>query len=101
MADKTEYHTLVAEAEALLSSSTNAAIRDRISLRDAICAYLAVERAGGSSIEMVLKTVEEILKRAEDTVAAAGGMDGHQQLAQKLIDWCIELDRTRSLRIVS
>ncbi len=95
--DKSEYRDLLAEAEEFLTDSTNTAIRDRIKLRDAVCAYLAGERAKGTALTTVLLSVEEILKRAEARVVGNGG---HRERAQQLIDWCVELNRPGKLRIV-
>ena len=97
MTEKSEYRDLLAEAEKLLTDSSNTAIRDRIKLRDAVCAYLAVQRAKGTALTTVLHSVEEILKRAEGRVVGNGG---HRERAQQLIDWCVELNRSGKLRIV-
>lgn len=89
MTEKQEYRSLLAEAERLLSGRTNAAAKDRIKLRDAVCAFFAAERARGISIRAVQTTVEGILKRADD---GAGDGTGHRVLAQQLIAWCVNLE---------
>ena len=96
-----EYQELLAEAEELLSDRTNEAIHDRIALRDAVCAYLESERAQGVALEVIRQSVEGILKRAEARVAGRDGRDGHRELAQRLIDWCVQLVQTPQLKIVS
>lgn len=90
MTDRKEYRSLLAEAERRLSGSTNAAANDRIKLRDAVCTFFAAERARGIPIAAVQTSVEKILQRAE--VGAGDRADGHRELAQQLIDWCVKLD---------
>ena len=85
-----EYRTLLAEAEKLLADSTNDAIKDRIELREAVCAYLEAEQKRGTSLSAILESVEGILDRAAGRL---GDVDGYQKFAQQLIDWCIELYR--------
>ena len=85
-----EYRTLLAEAEKLLGDSTNDAIRDRIELREAVCAYFEAERERGTPLSAILESVEGILDRAASRL---GDVDGYQKFAQQLIDWCIELYR--------
>lgn len=90
-----EYRTLLAEAELLLADSTNKAIKDRIQLRDAVCAYLDAEQKRGTSLASVLDSVEGILIRAAGRL---GDVGGHQKFAQQLVDWCLELDAGRVLK---
>lgn len=85
-----EHGDLLAEAEKLLSDSTNTAARDRISLRDAVCAYLAAEQARGVPAKAVKATLVEILLQAEQR--AGSSSDGHREFAQQLIDWCLSID---------
>ena len=87
-----EYRVLLAEAESLLADSTNNAIKDRIELRNAVCAYLDAEQKRGASLASVLDSVEAILFRAAGRLGEVGG---HQKFAQQLIDWCLELDGQR------
>lgn len=96
-----EYQELLAEAEELLSDRTNEAIHDRIALRDAVCAYLESERSQGVSLEVIRQSVEGILKRAEARAAGGNGSDGQRELAQQLIDWCVQLIQGPRLGIVS
>lgn len=101
MTDNKDYQTLLAEAEAFLSTETSAALSDRINLRNAVCAYLAAEQARGTPIETVRAEVERILERAEDRIGSGEpGSDGHRELAHKLIDWCTGLLAIPRLRIV-
>ena len=95
MFNKNEYRVLLAEAEKLLADSTNKAIKDRIELRNAVCAYLDAERKRGASLPTVLHSVEAILERAE---VRAGSTNGHRELAKQLIDWCLELDNQGYLK---
>ena len=94
---KNEYRTLLAEAERLLTDSTNHAIRDRAELRDSVCAYLASERKKGVSLATILDSVEAIMIRADNRT---GDLHGHRKFAHEMIDWCVELDRRASARIV-
>ena len=99
--EKKEYHALLAEAEGLLSERTNQAIHERIALRDAVCAYLAAERSLGVPLEVIRESIEGILKRAEARLSGGNGSDGHRELAQQLIDWCVRPDQFPNLQIVS
>lgn len=83
-----EYRALLGQAEKLLADSTNHALKDRIELRDAVCAYLEAEQKRGTPLSSVLESVEGILERA---TLGLGRADGHQKFAQQLIDWCLEL----------
>jgi hypothetical protein len=85
--EKYEYRVLLDEAEKLMADATNTALRDRVELRDAVCAYLDAEQAKGSSIELVRSSVEAILIRAEVRV---GKLNGHAELAKDFVDWCLE-----------
>lgn len=87
----------MSEVEEFLADSTSEALADRIELRDAVCAYLLAEQAKGVQLKKVLKSVEAIIERA---MARTGEIDGHKELAQQLIDWCVALDRTVDLKIV-
>jgi len=88
---KNSYRVLLDEAEALLNTATNTATRDRVELRDAVCAYLITEQAKGSSIDSIRTSIEAILMRAEVRV---GKLNGHKELARDLLEWC--LDRNES-----
>jgi len=92
MNDKKKYQSQLAGAERLLTDRTNAAAHDRIQLRNAVCAFHTAERARGISNQAVQTSVEGILKRAEN--GAGGGTDSHRELAQQLIDWCVNRDPT-------
>lgn len=83
-----EYRALLAQAERLLADSTNNALKDRIELRDAVCAYVDAEQKRGTPLSAVLESVEGILDRAANRL---GEVDGHQKFAKQLIDWCLEL----------
>ncbi len=95
MADKTEkeYRTLLTELNRVLTDRAHAATGDRITLRDAVCAYVAVEQARGTTLESVIQTVEAILRKAKE--AAVGGADSTDRragdLAKELVAWCLDL----------
>ena len=87
----TEYWTLLRQLAAELSERTNAAGRDRIALRDAVCAFVAAEHARGTPLGSVIVTVKKILREAEEKNATAAASD---ELATQLIAWCREFHRS-------
>jgi hypothetical protein len=95
MTDKTtrEHNALLAQLSSAIADKTDAAIRSRVSLRDAVCAYVAVEQARGMPLAGVIETVKAILRKAEEGIAAAT-----DELAQQLIDWCIEFHPINTLQ---
>lgn len=86
---------MLAAASNALSAGTHAAISDRIALRDAVCAYLAAERARGSTAESVVQTVKDILSEADGERA-----DANDELAEQLVDSCLGYYRSTGLRSV-
>ena len=88
---------MAAELEKLLTDA-DTAIKDRIALRDAVCAYYGSERRNGVSLERILLSVTEMLDRAEARITGIEGKNGQEELAQRLIDWCVELDEGRGAR---
>ena len=94
MTEKNSYRVLLDEAEKLLTDSTNTATRDRVELRDAVCAYLIAEQTKGSSIDSIRTSIEAILIRAE---ARVGKLDGHKELARDLLDWCLNRNESGTL----
>jgi len=80
-----EHDTLLAQLKSVLSERTEAAIAARVVLRDAVCAYVAVEHARGVPLTTVIQTVKDILRSAENGSVKASG-----ELAVQLIDWCVE-----------
>jgi hypothetical protein len=95
MTDNEKYQSLSAEIRKVLSDRTNAAISGRIGLRDAVCAYVIAERARGKMLRSILRTVKEMLRRAEEAAATATDATVHRdnELAQQLVDWCTEFHR--------
>jgi hypothetical protein len=89
-----EHRALLTQLSSVLSERTKAAINSRIVLRDAVCAYVAAENANGMPLATVIQTVKEILRNAEQGASTAS-----DELAQQLIDWCIEFHRTTSALI--
>ena len=75
---------MIASRAALLAS-TRAAVSDRATLRAAVCAYLAAEQARGSTVANVVQAVREILAQA-----AEGAAHVNEELAQQLVDSCLE-----------
>jgi predicted transcriptional regulator len=86
-----EHRVLLTQLSTVLSDKTRTAINSRIVLRDAVCAYVAAENANEMPLATVIQTVKEILRNAEQGASAAS-----DELAQQLIDWCIEFHRTTS-----
>jgi len=80
-----EYSKLLAELSAVIADRTYEASADSISLRDAVCAYVAVEHSRETPLKSVVETVREILRKAERGTAQAPA-----ELAQQLVDWCHE-----------
>ena len=93
---KEEYRTLSTEIGKALSDRAHAATSDRTSLRDAVCAYVAVEQARGTTLKIVIETLKEILREAEQVAASATAATERRDddLAQQLVDWCTEFHRT-------
>ncbi len=79
-----QHQTLLRALNDALSAGTHAAFRDRITLRDAVCAYLAAEQARGSTVESVVQTVKVILRKAEKEP-----VDINDELAEQLVDSCL------------
>lgn len=90
-----EYRTLLSEISKVLSARTDQATSDRISLRDAVCAYFRAELARGATLKGVIQTVREILKRAESVADDKGVATDSEygELTQQLVDWCVEFHR--------
>ena len=80
-----EYRKLLKELSAAIADRTHEAAADSIALRDAVCAYVAVEEARGTALKSVVETVKQILRQAEKETAKATA-----ELAQQLVDWCHE-----------
>lgn len=94
VADKNdnEYRDLFAELNRVTTDKAEAATRDRISLRDAVCGYVALEQERGTALRTIIETVESILERANDR--ADNGSDTNPsrdgELAKQLVAWCLE-----------
>ena len=87
---KKEHDALLSELSSILSEKTEEAITARISLRDAVCAYVALEHARGTPLASVIQTVKGIL-----TAAEAEGAKVSEEQAVQLIDWCVECHRPK------
>jgi len=81
----TVYLKLLAELSNVLADRTHDAAKDSIDLRDAVCAYVTIEHARGTPLNGVIGTVKAILRKAE-----AGATQASNELAQQLIEWCME-----------
>ena len=84
MADKDTKHspTSLAQVNHALAIGTKAAIRDRIVLRDAICAYLAAEQARGTPLAHITQTLIDVLKKSD--------RDTTDETTQEFVDWCMK-----------
>lgn len=78
-----EKKVLLGELNMVLAERTEAAVADRIALRDAVCNYVEAEQARGTSLYAIILTVKEILKEAEPEAANVP-----DQLAEQLVEWC-------------
>jgi hypothetical protein len=82
---------LLDEITKALDDNLEGAIAARIALRDAVCAYVAVEQARGMPLATVIQTIKELLGAAEKVATKAT-----DELAMQLIEWCIEFHRRMS-----
>jgi hypothetical protein len=98
MTDKVDQacRTLLTELHQVLTDRTRVATVTRFTLRDAVCAYVEVEQARGTTLAQVIRTVKGILRKAEETASTANSASQKRDdnLAQQLVDWCIEFHRT-------
>ena len=92
MTDEESHRTLLDQLSAVLSEKTQTAITNRIALRDAVCEYVASEKANGTPLAKVIHAVKAILRDAEEVASAAS-----DELAEQLVDWCIEFHRAAGL----
>ncbi len=85
MTDKSDNEKLVllSELNTVLSDKTEAAIEDRITLRDAVCHYVEAERSRGTPLAAIIATVKGILEEAEPDPANVP-----EKLAEQLVEWC-------------
>ena len=85
-----EYKVLVGELNAVLSEKTEAAVSDRIKLRDAVCRYVEAEQSRGTPLHAIIATVKGILGKAEP-----GAGSGSEKLAEQLVEWCTQFHAKR------
>jgi hypothetical protein len=78
-----EYKVLLGELNTVVSERTEAAVSDRIALRDAVCRYVDAEQSRGTLLSTIISTVKEILRKAEPDAENL-----HEELAAQLIEWC-------------
>ena len=80
-----EYDALLKHLTRVVQDKTETAVEARTELRDAVCEFVGVEQARGMPLSTVIKTVKEILAKVQSGVGKAT-----DELAQQLIDWCVE-----------
>ena len=86
-----EYRGLFAELNRVITDKAAAATQARTDLRDAVCGYVAVEKARGTSLASIIDTVNSILERAEERpVIGEATTNGDSGLAKRLVAWCLE-----------
>jgi len=92
-----EYRIMLTELNKVVTEKTVAATGDRISLRDAVCAYVSAEQGRGTSLLTIIRTVREILRKADARANSASDVSERQnhELAQQLVDWCEAFHRVR------
>ena len=80
--DKKNSATSLGQVNHALAIGTKAAIRDRITLRDAICAYLAAEQARGTPLAHITQTLIDVLKKSDKDTA--------DETTREFVDWCMK-----------
>jgi hypothetical protein len=93
---------LLRELHFALAGQVREAEGSRGSLRDAVCAYVEIEHARGSSLAKIIQTVKDILRKAEEAASTATSATERRDdnLAQQLVDWCVEFHRSARARAV-
>jgi hypothetical protein len=92
MTDQKAHRALLDQLSSVLSQKTQTAITNRIALRDAVCEYVASEKINGTPLARVIEAVKAILRNAEEVASTAS-----DELAQQLVDWCVEFHRSTGL----
>lgn len=94
MTDKTgkACRLLLTELNLAITDRASTAASTRATLRGAVCDYVAVEQARGSSLKTIIQTVKDILKNAEQEALKATDATEKKDddLARQLVDWCVE-----------
>jgi hypothetical protein len=88
-----EYQHLLGELNFVLADRTEAAVADRITLRDAVCHYVEAEQSRGTPLLTIIGTVKEILREAEpdsDNIP--------DELAEQLVEWCRQFHGRRAAK---
>jgi hypothetical protein len=88
-----EKMVLLGELNTVLSERTEAAVADRITLRDSVCRYVEAEQTRGTPLSTIILTVKDILREAEPDVANVP-----DELAEQLIEWCRQFHGRRVAR---
>lgn len=78
-----EYDVLLGELNTVLSVRTEAAVADRITLRDAVCRYVDAKQSRGTSLATIIATVKGILRQVEPDAENVP-----DELAEQLVEWC-------------
>lgn len=88
-----EYRVLLGELNIVLSDRTEAAVSDRIALRDAVCLYVDAEQLRGTSLATIIFTMKGILRKAEPDSANVP-----DELAEQLVEWCRQFHGKRAAK---
>lgn len=93
-ADK-DYNVLLGKLNMVLSDRTEAAVSDRIALRDAVCRYVDAEQSRGTLLAAIVATVKGILREAAPEAANVP-----EELAEQLVEWCRQFHGTRLATVI-
>lgn len=88
-----EKKVLLSELTTVLAEKTEAAIADRIALRDAVCHYVEAEQSRGTPLAAIIATVKGMLREAEPDPENVP-----DQLAEQLVAWCRQFHEKRLAR---
>lgn len=83
--NRSKLETSLAELNGVLTARTDAATRDRISLRGAVCSYLAAERSRGTSVADFSRKLTGMLRETE-----GGNLEAAELLTQQLVGSCVK-----------
>jgi hypothetical protein len=93
--DRTKAHeALLEHLTEALSARAEKALADRIALRNAVCAFVAVEQSRGTPLERLIEDVTALLREAETEADVSS-----EELGRVLVTWCVEFNLAASLAV--